>query len=211
MPVATPCTAYGFQVIAGSLAPLGPRPVAWPSPPACNIDSNNGLKYDPVSGKMWVSPDVQTSHVSAQGTPYQMTPALPGTKNIDSISIQHASRICTGSFYMVQVAQGYATWLLSPGNSWTLTRDVAIYLNGTAVGFDAGAKIGSLGNGTGNSGNMGLGIPVESMVLCGELNSGDVLKVVLSYNVNLDNFVTGTGSYFHWIPPTVQSTMWSHS
>jgi hypothetical protein len=212
MPTATPCTAYGFQVISGSLAPLGPRPLAWPSPPTCPMDRANGLKYDPVTGEMWVTPDMEVRHVSATGTPNHIQPNFQSTKAVDQISLSQQLRSCTGAFLHFTVSGGFAEFMVTPGNTWVLQQNQTIYVNNVAVGYTGNVDIGSAGCGGSMAGNMRIGVPCGTLAMMGDFNSNDLVKVVMTYTMRMEawNSAGSVTSYMDWTPPYIYSATWGH-
>lgn len=202
------CAGPGLATEGGLLTLDGPRSQEWPSPAGCTVAANNGLRIDPVTGKLWTPPDPIISDATDTAATLAVVPAAVGTTALGTLEIYQEARLCTRSFWLGEITGGYAGLRAGDGNFWAVQRSITVMVNGAPVAFTGMETVASIENNSG--GVIGLGSIPDATTLRLQLSNGDNVRVTAVYQLEVFTFSASAANGLSWRPPAATGILWSY-
>ena len=129
-----PCAGDGLAVEDGAVTVYGPRDLAWKlGTGSCNIDAHNGLKVDPKTHKMWVSPDTDIRYTQYGTKVESYVPKGTGSHAFTPIKLSLTTRDCTQTHARLRLSNGFTHWFMNSGDYWVQRLNIEAKINGTST------------------------------------------------------------------------------
>jgi hypothetical protein len=129
-----PCAGDGLAVEDGAVTVYGPRDLKWKlGTGSCNIDAHNGLKVDPSTHKMWVSPDTDVRWAQYGTKVESYVPKNKGSHAYTPIKLSLTTRDCTKTHARLRLSNGLSHFFMNPGDYWVQRCTIEAKINGTST------------------------------------------------------------------------------
>lgn len=166
----------------------------------CGVSTNNGIRTDPVSQKLWSPPDTRVAFArDFDVAKPDVTPTFAHDTVLANLSVTLTAFPCANTLMQVKLGGGTAHFQLGPGNYWSVVSSARITVNGALTGY----QIPDFSTPFLNHSN---GVIMEGATIPGShaeflLKPGDVIAFAVTYTQTVAEFTTSTANLFSWVPP----------
>lgn len=203
------CVSHGLDTNnEGKVFLAGARPVAWPYS-ECSLDANNGLRYDPVTDKAWVTPPTKIEVEVETAADRDIVPTAEGTTVLRHLHLEHNTLKCGNGFIMVNLTNGHAGFRMGQGNFWLLNRYITLTIDNVAVLYTGLETIAAAEN-TATGGTTGVRYPIaEAAPVQWFLDPGVKVEVDVHYELDVASYAASGANGFTFKPPVVAATFFT--
>lgn len=203
------CSGCGIDTTDNEVAVYGPREAQWVGNGANSIEATNGLRCDPVSGKLWAPPDAKIAGVCAGAAQKVIVPDDDADNNLlTKLKISINTFANRKTFMVRNIGCGIAGFRSHSGNWWAIKQTSVIRVDGVVPVYGLGvAYTAALENHSG--GVMGVGITTPAEMFHFEFTGEHTVELEVTYSIEVLALSVGAANSLTWTPPTVSMMCWS--